>query len=197
MPAAHRSILITGFEPFGGMPDNPSGDAARLLSGTVAGNAQIHCLRLPVTAPLAWERMRRAILRHRATVVIAMGVAAGADSLRIECTAKNCADYPIPDNAGRQPRGQTIHRGGQPALPIAAPAPDLLRVLTDSGLPVRLSHDAGLYVCNDLYYRLLRYVARPHSPVRRAFFLHVPEAHVIPPARTAAALRELLVSGVL
>lgn len=174
------------------MAENPSGEAALLLRGALVGSARIHGLRLPVSAPAAWERMRRAIRRHDAGVVIALGVAAGADTIRVECTARNCADYRIPDNAGLQPRGERISRGGEGELKIAADAAAVTRVLERAGLPVRLSDDAGLYVCNDLYYRLLRYAARPGSRVRHAMFIHVPEASVASPAQVAAGLQRVV-----
>jgi pyroglutamyl-peptidase len=36
-----------------------------------------------------------------------------------------------------------------------------------------ISHDAGDYVCNDLYYRLLAYVNQHHLPIH-CLFVHVP-----------------------
>ncbi len=42
-----KNILITGFEPFGGEKINPSYEALKLLSETIA-TAKIHLLCLPV-----------------------------------------------------------------------------------------------------------------------------------------------------
>ena len=187
-----RSILVTGFEPFGGMDRNPSGEAALLLRGASLPGISLHALQLPVSAPAAWQRMRAAIRRHDADIVIALGVAAGSAAIRVECTAWNHADYRIPDNRGLQPRGVPVIRHAPERREVLADASLIRKALRSQGLPAELSSDAGRYVCNDLYYRLLHYAARPASGIRQAVFIHVPEATVIPPQVMADALRMLL-----
>jgi pyrrolidone-carboxylate peptidase len=48
-------------------------------------------------------------------------------------------------------------------------------------LPSRLSSDAGLYVCNDFYFRLLDFVMDRKSGVRAAMFIHIPSSATLAP----------------
>jgi pyroglutamyl-peptidase len=142
------TLLLTGFEPFGGDDFNPSGAIAHSLHGTELGVGKvIHGLSLPVSGPAAWQKLSRTIRQVRPRWIVATGVS-GRPGLCIESTAWNEADYRIPDNAGLQPTGSRI---------------------------LRLSTDPGRFVCNFLYYRLLHLTDRPdHAANHRAVFLHLP-----------------------
>jgi pyroglutamyl-peptidase len=106
-----RTLIVTGFEPFGGAEENPSGSVALSLDGARAGDWMIRGLRLPVSALPAIECIKTAILTERAEAVIAMGLAEDRAEICVECLAANLADYSIPDNCGRQPRGERISPG--------------------------------------------------------------------------------------
>ena len=169
------TLLLTGFEPFGGDDFNPSGAIAGLLHGVELGaGTVIHGLSLPVSGPAAWQKLSRTIRQVRPRWIVATGVS-GRPGLCIESTAWNEADYRIPDNAGFQPTGARILARG-PARLEARPAPLLHRARPlHPRLPVRLSTDPGRFVCNFLYYRLLHLTDRPdHAAHHRAVFLHLP-----------------------
>lgn len=169
------TLLLTGFEPFGGDDFNPSGAIAHSLHGTELGVGKvIHGLSLPVSGPAAWQKLSRTIRQVRPRWIVATGVS-GRPGLCIESTAWNEADYRIPDNAGFQPTGARILARG-PARLEARPAPLLHRARPrHPRLPVRLSTDPGRFVCNFLYYRLLHLTNRPdHAACHRAVFLHLP-----------------------
>ena len=167
------TLLLTGFEPFGGDGFNPSGAMACSLHGVaLGGGVVIHGLTLPVSGPAAWQKLSRSIRQLRPAWVVATGVSGRAE-ISLESTAWNEADYRIPDNSGLQPRGPRILAHG-PASLQSRPAPLLHRSAAPS-LPVRLSTDPGRFVCNFLYYRLLHLTRRPgHCAHQRAVFWHLP-----------------------
>ena len=169
------TLLLTGFEPFGGDDFNPSGAIAGSLHGMELGSGTvIHGLPLPVSGQAAWQKLSRTIRQIRPRWIVATGVS-GRPGLSIKATAWNEADYRIPDKAGLQPTGSRILTRG-PALLQSRPAPLLYGAGTvHPRLPVRLSTDPGRFVCNFLYYRLLHLTGRPdHAAHHRAVFLHLP-----------------------
>ena len=170
-----RTLLLTGFEPFGGDDFKCSGSLARLLHGAVLpGGVSIRSLILPVCGPAAWQKLARSLRVHKPQWIIATGVSGRAE-LSLESTAWNEDDYRIPDNAGRQPRGTRILSRGPAKLESALNLDPLPGHFAGSALPVRTSSDPGRYVCNHLYYRLLHLTDRPgHSSHRRTLFLHLP-----------------------
>lgn len=175
------TLIVTGFEPFGGAPTNPSGGIARSLNGHTAGSWNLRGVELPVSAPAAWDRLRRSIRAARARAVIALGVAADREEICVECVARNFADYVIPDNCGRQPRGERIHARAPDTLAARTGAESILTSLRSCGLPARLSTDAGLYVCNDFYFRLLRFAAHATAGLQHAVFIHIPAETMLAP----------------
>jgi len=173
-------LLLTGFEPFGGDVFNPSGALAQQWQGhRLPGGVVIQGLVLPVSGPAAWRKLSHQIQQHRPCRIIAMGVS-GRSEVSIESTAWNEMDYPIPDNAGLQPRRAAILPRGPAQLTSGLTAllesaiPGLERQ-AGSGLAIRSSTDPGRYVCNYLYYRLLHLTRRAsHGAHQQAVFLHLP-----------------------
>jgi pyroglutamyl-peptidase len=127
---------------------------------------------LPVVFEQAFAKLEQAIDTHRPEIVLALGQAGGRDAIELERIAVNLMDADIADNLGRQPRDERIHHDGETAHFSTLPLRDILDALKAAGIPARISNSAGLYVCNDLFYRL-QHVATAKS-VRRSGFIHVP-----------------------
>lgn len=93
------------------------------------------------------------------------------------------------DVAGNLPRASELLQGG-PAFVTAGPGGRrIVEHLRREGYPARLSHDAGSYLCNAVYYHSL-WSAQRTSPSRQVFFVHLP----IEPAairRESAGWREV------
>lgn len=143
-------VLLTGFEPFRQWTVNSSWEAVRLVAGR---RRDLRAERLPVDHGLAAERVCALIAETRPEVVLLTGLAAGA-ALRLETLAR-----PGP----LAPEGGPVLRRGR--WPFAR----AMRALTARGVPVRLSRDAGAYVCDTTYWAALG----EHGPVL-CVFLHVP-----------------------
>ena len=110
-----RTILLTGFEPFGTDSENPSGDAVRLLASTWQGPEQLVTAVLPVTFDGAGARLRELIAEHSPDLIISTGLAGNRAALSFERVAVNLRDARIADNAGEQPIDT-------PVVPAAASA---------------------------------------------------------------------------
>ena len=82
------SILLTGFEPFGGADTNPSWEAVRLVPDRLAGHS-VHRLRLPVVYGEAANLLRQEIARLRPALVICCGVAGDRKAVTPELVAIN------------------------------------------------------------------------------------------------------------
>ncbi len=181
---ARRVLLLTGFEPFGGATTNPSEDIVRALDGKDAGGLRIVAGVLPCVFGGARRELRRLLHRHRPEVVVCLGVAEGRAGITPERVAINLEDARIPDNAGVQPRDRPVVRGGPAAYWSTLPVKAMVAALARHGIPASVSHTAGTFVCNHLFYSLLHAVRS--RPVR-AGFIHVPAA-VARPSRRAPGL---------
>jgi pyroglutamyl-peptidase len=166
-----KHVLLTSFEPFGGLPVNSSLEVGRAVRDRPPPEIVIDWLVLPVVASQcgrkAWEHVEGSLL------VLALGQAAGAAALRLERRAVNFSDFSIPDNSGVRLCKKRIARDGPLSYPATAPVSQLARTLQERRLPVELSDSAGTYVCNHLYYDLLHRSARSGAP-HATLFVHLP-----------------------
>ena len=83
------TILLTGFEPFGDYKINPSQQIAERLHGETISGAKIVGLTLPVLMGEDFDRLSAAIADHKPTLVLSLGLAAGATCLEVERFAVN------------------------------------------------------------------------------------------------------------
>jgi pyroglutamyl-peptidase len=174
------TVLLTGFEPFGGDSSNPSGDAVRLVAAAWTGPETLVTAVLPVTFDGAAEQLAELIEAHSPDVVIATGLAGGRAAMSVERIAVNLIDARIPDNDGAQPVDQPSVAGGASAHFTSLPAKAIVRELAARGIPSELSHSAGTFVCNHTFYVATDAAARRAG--MRAGFIHVPWDHGRGPA---------------
>jgi pyroglutamyl-peptidase len=163
-------VLLTGFEPFGADPVNPSGDAVQAAAGLWERPEPLVTAVLPVTFDGAAAALRELIAAHDPDVVIATGLAGGRATISIERVAVNLIDARIPDNAGEQPVDEASVPGGPPAWFATLPVKAIVRAVADAGIPCAASMTAGTYVCNHVFAHALDAV----RPGARAGFIHVP-----------------------
>ena len=166
-------VLMTGFEPFDGNSFNPSWEAVRALQAPEG--FEIRKLRLPVVyqkAPaLLVEEMRGWV----PDAVICVGLADGRSEITPERVAVNAMDEAIPDNEGVFPHGDPIDPDGPAAYMTRLPVHTITQRLREAGIPAKISNTAGVYVCNNLMYGLLRAIAEePLFRDVKGGFIHVP-----------------------
>jgi pyroglutamyl-peptidase len=165
-------IVIAGFGPFLGAPSNPSGRLATALARrrrpALAGiEITSHVF---ATAYDAVDRDLPKLLTRKPDVLLIFGLAGRRREVCIETRARNARSILLPDVGGRRPERRAIE-GGKNALMGSAPFPRLLAALRRTGLPARLSRDAGTYLCNYAYWRALQSV-RDGRPLVQ--FVHIP-----------------------
>lgn len=166
----HRTVLITGFEPFGGETVNPSWEAVKALPDRVR-DWQLKKLCIPVEYGRAAEIACRAAEETGAQVILCIGQAGGRAAVTPEVIGINLREASIPDNAGVPAQGVPIDETGPDAYFSTVPVRDMVRAIQEAGIPGNLSYSAGAYVCNDVLYTLLH---RMKGTGIRVGFIHVP-----------------------
>lgn len=167
-----KTVLLTGFEPFGGASRNPSGEIALAWHGRDVAGARVVGAVLPCVFGRARRELDQLLRRHRPSVVLCLGVAAGRAAITPERVAINVDDARIPDNACRQPIDHPVVRGGPVAYWSTLPVKAIVADLRARGLPAEVSQTAGTFLCNHVFYALM-YAIRRRTGVR-AGFVHVP-----------------------
>ncbi len=165
-------FLLTGFAPFGGSSINPSYEAVRLLPDRIAEH-EIVTAELPVVYGEAAACLIELIKKHHPDCILSVGQAAGRSGISLESTAVNRRAASVPDNAGNRYTGEAIEEGAPESLPARLPLDALLHELQMADIPAKISVSAGTYVCNDLFYSLLRYM-ETEMPSLRGGFIHIP-----------------------
>lgn len=166
-------VLLTGFEPFGGLTSNPTARAVRRLARDPDCRAAgLRTSVLPVDRRQAPARLERLLRRHRPQALLLTGIAVGRGEFCFERTAVN-----VWSEAGSRGLGEPIHREGPDGLFATAPARPALEALRRGG-PARISESAGTYACNLVLYEALRWTREGTpwggpAPLWTAF-VHVP-----------------------
>ncbi|WP_158144187.1 pyroglutamyl-peptidase I [Vibrio metschnikovii] len=164
-------VLLTGFEPFGEDSLNPS---QALLNAKeqlhVTGVEVIGCV-LPVVRYQAAEVAINAIKTHQPDLVLMFGQASGRAAITPERVAINLDDYRIADNAGHQPIDEAIIANGPAAYFTTLPVKAMVEDLQQAGIAAEVSHSAGTFVCNHLFYAVQHSLAQKDI---RSGFIHVP-----------------------
>ena len=198
MSSAARTILITGFEPFGGETVNASWEAAQKLEGWRHGDTMAVARLLPCAYDASVKKLVEAIETLRPDALLMSGQAARRGVVCVERFAHNLDDATAPDNDGALRRGLRISRGAPEWLEASALVRTIASAINDTGIPARVSRNAGAFVCNHLYFGALQYLSDKRSPIP-AVFVHLPvtpeqappgaSAKRLMPAQAADALR--------
>lgn len=177
MSERRPTILLTGFGPFPGVPENATAE----LVPEVAREARkrwpgfhVETAILPTEWRAAPETVVDLITELKPTVALHFGVSSSAYGFTIESRGENRA-RPICDAAGHLPPSDRLSPEGPNFLTASFPARHIVERLRRRALPVSLSRDAGGYLCNAVLYRSLERARRVGRPIRCGF-VHVPAA---------------------
>jgi len=192
---ASPTIFLTGFEPFGGLDYNPSWEVARGCAAVLErGGEEVIIQCLPVTFVIAERWGSEHMGAREQDLVLHFGLANSRAHLSLEQVAR-AQTSASPDNDGARLSLESFDAGEalETALDLEALAKELGQVHSEQEAPsmwpeVRLTTDAGSYVCNAIYYHSLR-----AHPANRAVFVHLP----MQPAEVAYRQGELLGEAML
>jgi pyroglutamyl-peptidase len=163
-------VLITGFGPFPGAPFNPSAALAKALARrrrpALAGIERATHVFATTYASVDRDLPKLFAQKQKPDIVLMFGVAGRRHQLCIETRARNVVSLLFPDAGGHRPRRGVIRLGGPATLTGNAPFARLA-----GAVGTRLSHDAGNYLCNYVYWRALEQVRGTRPLVQ---FVHIP-----------------------
>jgi pyroglutamyl-peptidase len=183
-------VLLTGFGPFPGAPFNPSAVLVKALARRrrpALANIE-RVTHVFATTYASVDRELPKLLAQKPDIVLMFGVAGRRRHLCVETRARNAISVLFPDASGHRPQHTVIVRGGPAALMGHAPFAVLHGAARPSGFPVRLSRDAGSYLCNYVYWRALERTRTGDPSVQ---FVHIPAMRNNPRRRRHAGKRTL------
>lgn len=164
---------MTGFAPFGGETVNPSWQAVQQIAAHWDGPEPLAIAELPVVFGESATVLREIMRKVRPDLAIAVGQSGGRTQITPERIAINVDDARIPDNAGNQPIDEPIAPDGPAAWFTTLPIKHAVAAMRAQGIPAAVSNSAGTYVCNHIFYQLMRIIAE-EFPATRGGFVHVP-----------------------
>ena len=130
---ALRTILVTGFEPFGGETVNASWEAARRLDGWRCGERVAVARMLPCVYGACVEDLIEAFERLKPDAVLMTGQAARRGVVSVERVARNVANASTPDNRGAVRPAEGLAAGPE-RLEATAPAAAVARAIRGAGV---------------------------------------------------------------
>jgi pyroglutamyl-peptidase len=171
-------VLVTGFGPFPGAPSNPSALLVKALARkrrpALSGiELTTHVF---ATSYAAVDRDLPKLLAEKPDVVLLFGFAGRRRHLCIETRARNALTLLFPDADRRKPQQNVIAPGAPSSLRGNAPVMRLIDAARGR-FPVRLSRDAGRYLCNYVYWQTLQHAHRGRPLVQ---FVHIPPVRIRP-----------------
>ncbi len=160
-------ILLTAFEPFDGQTSNSSLEVLNRISD--ADN--IVKAVLPVSYDKSKEKINELIDTSNPNIVICLGQAGLANSIRLEKLAINYTRAPIADNDGVIKECDSVIKDSKEAIFTNFAIENIYKnmvELSKKKYNVRISVSAGSYICNTTYYVALK---RMNG---NALFIHLP-----------------------
>ncbi len=165
-------LLVTGFGPFPGAPENPTEPLMGTLRDAPLGSLRVAALKavvLPTEYACSWELLRQLYADFAPDIVVHFGLSLRAEAILVERVGRNHADPDKPDAAGHMPSSGRVLGSGPDTLSATLPVAEIVDALVRSGVAAVPSDDAGAYVCNAALYRSLHAEAAPCVG-----FVHVP-----------------------
>ena len=177
-PAPPATVLLTGFDAFGGEAINPSWLVAQALHGEILQSSRVVAAQLPTEFAASSKRLADLLHQHQPALVLCIGLAGGRASLSFERIAINIQDARIADNIGSQPIDVPVIKSGPAAYFSTLPIKAMLQALTAANIAAEVSQTAGTFVCNHVFYALMHDLKRQGGSAHaRGGFVHVPYLH--------------------
>lgn len=167
-----KTILVTGFEPFGQYATNPSWVCATALEDEI-NDVRIIKHELPVEFDRCMQVLEGLLEAYAPDAVLSLGVAGGSSHLEIECAGFNIQDSSMPDNAGNIRHNVPIKADGWDGYFTTLPHQAIKTTLEEVDIPVAYSLNPGFYVCNTAIY-VAQYHAHTDMPEMLSGFIHLP-----------------------
>ena len=150
-------VLVTAFKPFGKCTNNYSEEVIKYISN-------VDKIVLDVCYDKCYLDLCARYNLNDYDLIISMGEARMRKVLTLETTAKNISSCSLADNLGIIKKDEKIIDNEIIEIKTLVE----IDKVTDI---VQLSHDAGKFVCNNIYFHLL------NNYPTKSLFIHIPECN--------------------
>jgi pyroglutamyl-peptidase len=163
-----KSVLITAFEPYDRWPINASWEALVALTRELPERPRVVTRRYPVDFEMTRLKLQDDLAADF-DYAIHLGQAPGSARIHLEALAINVAGHSsqLPDDF------QPLAAGGPAAYRTNLPVTAWAGKLRTAGIPVQVSHHAGTYLCNAIFY-LSQHLAAEQKLKTQSVFIHLP-----------------------
>jgi len=127
---------------------------------------------LPVSYERAPDELRAAVRAAEPDAVVCFGQADGRAGISVERFALNLDDPANVDNDGTS-SAAPVDGEGPAAYRSTLPVDEIVAALRAAGIPAAASRDAGGFLCNHVFYALMR-LLKLERPEATGGFVHVP-----------------------
>ena len=170
------NLTISGFGPFYETKTNASEQIVEYIdtAGLFASNYRLTTYTFPVVYEHSYELLESVIGESKPDIFLLLGVSKSATVLHLERIARNLDDSDIPDNQNVVRRNERILDESDVIQHLSnLPLEDYAENLNASGIPTKVSENAGGYICNHYYFIAQQICAvTPNQVV--CLFVHVP-----------------------
>ena len=173
-PSPSATVLLTGFDAFGGQTINPSWLVAQALNGEILHNHTVVAAQLPTRFDDSYTQLAALLAQYKPALVLCLGLAGGRAAISLERVAINIQDARIADNNGTQPIDVPVVESGPAAYFSTLPIKAMLQALTAAAIAAEVSQTAGTFVCNHVFYTLMHLLEQHSNSNARGGFVHVP-----------------------
>ena len=150
-------VLVTAFKPFNKMPNNYSIEVLNYIES-------VDKMILDVVYDESYNELNKTKNLKEYDLIVALGEARIRKELMLEVKAVNLSDCRIKDNAGNLKINEIIDQNEEKELKTLVN----LDLLKDT---ISNSFDAGKFVCNNLYFHLLK------NYPNKSLFIHIPNCN--------------------
>ncbi|KAJ8408371.1 hypothetical protein AAFF_G00257850 [Aldrovandia affinis] len=175
MNNSKRTVIVTGFGPFGEHTTNASWVAVQELKKLGLGHdVDLHVYEVPVEYQTVQSLVPSLWKQYHPQLVVHVGLSGMATTVTLEKCGRNHG-YKGLDNCSFCPDTQCCVDGGPDCIDSVIDMDSVCKRVTAAGLgvAVSVSKDAGRYLCDYTYYTSL-YLSRGRSA-----FVHVPAGQAI------------------
>jgi pyroglutamyl-peptidase len=184
-----RNILLTGFEPFGGLKrPNPSWEGIKALDGQEWNGYRLVCKELPVVWGEVLPKLEEWNSEYQPAAILSLGQGSPA-GFTIESVALAKRGQ-IPDNQRQLPAVDRLAGDGPAKFTATAACDAMAKQLEAKGYAVKVSTNAGQYLCEEALYSL-EYLKRKNQLSAPVAFCHVPPLGVTVPSKPAGSDEEV------
>ncbi len=173
MIALRGTILLTGFEPFGGSKINSSILACREFENKIIEGYTVKVFEIPLRYKEIRTTIEQLIQHEKPLAVICTGQSSRFE-ISLERVSINIADViKSTYNCGESPKNEILIKDAPAGYFSTLPLQQIRRDLEENKIPVNISNSAGTYGCNQIFFHLMHFINNENLNIF-AGFVHIP-----------------------